>query len=223
MLQDEAREAADKPAADDQTKRRTAEKLLLTRSWSVLDDVIRQRRQLRTPESSLSGDVAVADLHCTSLRNQTGSSADQFYVEALNAYGAAPMDQFLYLSSYPFGNTRDAGEMPGYTFYTIPEGFAPESRHCNDCSCRRCSQESKRALQTTAVAPKSRNTLSGSRADVDRSQPARKTGASQTYRILLNRRARSRKTRLFASLNPTVRNKNVTGEISVRQPTEKIV
>src|ERR1044072_1761965 len=53
--------------------------------------------------------------------------ADQFYVEALNAYGAAPMDQFLYLSSYPFANKRDAGEMPGYTFYVIPEGFEPNS------------------------------------------------------------------------------------------------
>lgn len=35
------------------------------------------------------------------------------------------MDQFLYLSAYPFGNQREAGEMPGYTFYPIPEGFKP--------------------------------------------------------------------------------------------------
>src|SRR5262249_37822436 len=52
-------------------------------------------------------------------------AADQFYVEALAAYGAAPMDQFLYLSSYPFGNARDAGEMPGYNNYVVPEGFVP--------------------------------------------------------------------------------------------------
>ncbi|HSL55033.1 MAG TPA: hypothetical protein VK868_11590, partial [Pyrinomonadaceae bacterium] len=39
--------------------------------------------------------------------------------------GAAPMDQFLYLSSYPFANNREAGEMPGYTFYAVPEGFTP--------------------------------------------------------------------------------------------------
>ncbi|HEU5131343.1 MAG TPA: hypothetical protein VFT26_04535, partial [Pyrinomonadaceae bacterium] len=51
--------------------------------------------------------------------------ADQFYVDALNAYAAAPMDQFLYLSSYPFANQREAGEMPGYTFYAVPEGFTP--------------------------------------------------------------------------------------------------
>lgn len=51
--------------------------------------------------------------------------ADQFYVDALNVYRTAPMDQFLYLSAYPFGNQREAGEMPGYTFYPIPEGFKP--------------------------------------------------------------------------------------------------
>jgi len=43
------------------------------------------------------------------------------------AYAAAPMDQFLYLSSYPFGNSRDAGQMPGYTIYKVPEGFTPNA------------------------------------------------------------------------------------------------
>jgi hypothetical protein len=52
------------------------------------------------------------------------AAADQFYIEALNTYANAPMDQFLYLSSYPFGNTREAGEMPSTTYYRIPEGFA---------------------------------------------------------------------------------------------------
>src|SRR6185369_14058381 len=33
--------------------------------------------------------------------------------------------QFLYLSAYPFGNTRDAGEMPGYTVYRVPAGYVP--------------------------------------------------------------------------------------------------
>jgi hypothetical protein len=35
------------------------------------------------------------------------------------------MDQFLYLSSYPFGNTREAGEMPGLAYNQIPDGFTP--------------------------------------------------------------------------------------------------
>jgi hypothetical protein len=51
--------------------------------------------------------------------------ADALYSDALIAYGNSPMDQFLYLSSYPFGNNREAGEMPGYTFYFVPEGFVP--------------------------------------------------------------------------------------------------
>jgi tetratricopeptide (TPR) repeat protein len=53
------------------------------------------------------------------------AAADQLYTEALSAYGSTPMDQFLYLSSYPFGNTREAGEMTSYAFNQIPEGFTP--------------------------------------------------------------------------------------------------
>ena len=53
------------------------------------------------------------------------AAADQFYREALAAYANAAMQRFLYLSSYPFGNEREAGETPGYTIYKIPEGFTP--------------------------------------------------------------------------------------------------
>jgi hypothetical protein len=51
--------------------------------------------------------------------------ADQFYLEALNAYGPAPMDQFLYLSSYPFAANREIGEMPSWTIYQVPNGLTP--------------------------------------------------------------------------------------------------
>ena len=51
--------------------------------------------------------------------------ADTFYGEALAAYGNSPMDQFLYLSSYPFANNREAGEMPGYTIYSVPPNVTP--------------------------------------------------------------------------------------------------
>jgi hypothetical protein len=53
------------------------------------------------------------------------AAADQFYQQALAAYANAPMERFLYLSSYPFGNDREAGEMPGYTIYLVPSGFTP--------------------------------------------------------------------------------------------------
>src|SRR5215831_1739976 len=51
--------------------------------------------------------------------------ADQFYVEALNAYARSPMAQFLYLSSYPFAANREIGEMPSWMTYPVPNGFAP--------------------------------------------------------------------------------------------------
>jgi hypothetical protein len=55
------------------------------------------------------------------------AAADKFYERALVAYSGASMDRFLYLSAYPFGISRDAGEMPGYTLYKIPNGFIPNS------------------------------------------------------------------------------------------------
>jgi len=60
-----------------------------------------------------------------SLAKNNRGVADALYADALAAYGGKPMDQFLYLSSYPFGNNREAGEMPGYTFYRVPDGFVP--------------------------------------------------------------------------------------------------
>ncbi|HSE22350.1 MAG TPA: hypothetical protein VLB68_11865 [Pyrinomonadaceae bacterium] len=54
------------------------------------------------------------------------SLANQFYREALLAYRKSPMDQFLYLSSFPFGNDREAGEMPTWTTYSVPSGFLPD-------------------------------------------------------------------------------------------------
>ena len=48
--------------------------------------------------------------------------SDQLYREALRSYSETPMEQFLYLSSYPFANNREAGEMPAYTIYKVPEG-----------------------------------------------------------------------------------------------------
>jgi len=51
--------------------------------------------------------------------------ADTFYTEALAAYSNSPMDQFLYLSSYPFANDREAGEMPGWTVYKVPASVTP--------------------------------------------------------------------------------------------------
>ena len=123
ILQDDAREAADKPATDDKGKRTLAEKLLATAHTHASTDATTAinfaRQSLRYPA------VLALPMFLYELWKNNKAAADQFYVEALNAYSAAPMDQFLYLSSYPFANTREAGEMPGYTFYALPEGFTP--------------------------------------------------------------------------------------------------
>ena len=54
-------------------------------------------------------------------------AADQLYQEALAAYASAPMERLLYLSSYPFGNDREAGEMNGSMVYQVPSGFLPRA------------------------------------------------------------------------------------------------
>jgi hypothetical protein len=121
MLEDAAREATDKPAADNRSQMRTAEKLLTLAHGLAPTDAATAlsfaRQSLRYP----------ATLHLTiflyQLARTDQRAADLFWQEALVAYRAAPMDQFLYLSAYPFGNTRDAGEMPGYKVYAVPEGY----------------------------------------------------------------------------------------------------
>lgn len=123
LFQDEAKEMAGKPPADMQSRMRSADKILGVALALLPDDVpsaVNFARQSFRYPATLSLGVFFYQLAQTNRQ-----AADQFYVEALAAYGSKPMDQFLYLSAYPFGNNRDAGEMPGYTYYSVPEGFAP--------------------------------------------------------------------------------------------------
>ena len=120
MLQDDL---ADKSTPDDLSKRLTDDKLLRMAFDLATTDpsaaVNFARQSLRYPAT------LQLPIFFYQLARFNQPLADQFYVDALNAYGAAPMDQFLYLSAYPFGNQREAGEMPGYTFYPVPDGFKP--------------------------------------------------------------------------------------------------
>ena len=126
MLQDEAREAAEKPAADAKANQRTAEELLMLAHGLVARDTATAisfaRSSFRYPAT------LYLPMFLYDLAKANKLAADRFYEDALLAYGSAPMDQFLYLSAYPFGNSRDAGEMPGYMSYGIPEGFTPNTR-----------------------------------------------------------------------------------------------
>src|SRR6185369_12982784 len=123
MLKDDAIDVADKSASDVQARRMTADKLLrLAFDLAPTDPptaINFARQSLRYPAT------LQLPIFLYQLARFSQPLADQFYVDALNAYGAAPMDQFLYLSAYPFANTREAGEMPGYTFYAVPDGFKP--------------------------------------------------------------------------------------------------
>lgn len=125
MLQDDAKETAHKAPANNEIDQRIADNLyLLAMSLADTDPagaITFARSGLRYP-AVLSLPIF---LYAVSQTNK--SLADQFYLEALAAYGAKPMDQFLYLSSYPFGNMREAGEMPSHTNYKVPSDFAPNA------------------------------------------------------------------------------------------------
>ena len=123
MLQEETREAEEKSAKDDEQDARTAEKLLSTAVSLLSTD---QSAALHFARSSLRYPATFwlpMFLYTLSETNRPG--ADAFYQEALGAYVGAPMERFLYLSSYPFGNSGDAGEMPMSTAYGVPKDFVP--------------------------------------------------------------------------------------------------
>lgn len=123
MLKEQQQEAEEKPTKDIQRDTRTAEKLLIMATSLLTSDepaaLNFARNSLRYPATFyLSGFLY-------KLAGINQQAANQFYQEALAAYTSAPMERLLYLSSYPFGNDREAGEMPGYTVYQVPSAFVP--------------------------------------------------------------------------------------------------
>ncbi|HEX6045099.1 MAG TPA: hypothetical protein VFZ22_11470 [Pyrinomonadaceae bacterium] len=121
LMDEAAREAADKPVANDQDKIRTAEKLLSVATELVKTDQTAAmnfaRQSFRYPAT------LYLPIFLYQLAKVNQPAANRLYEEALAAYSSASMDRMLYLSAYPFANTRDAGDMPGYTTYLIPETF----------------------------------------------------------------------------------------------------
>jgi uncharacterized protein YidB (DUF937 family) len=118
--QEEAENSAKKDASRDA---KTAERLLGMASSLLETDRIAAisfaRTSLTYPATMYLAqflyDLAVIDRR----------EADDFYTQALAAYASAPMERLLYLSAYAFGAARDAGDMPGNTFYQVPSGFTP--------------------------------------------------------------------------------------------------
>jgi len=109
------------PVVDAQADVTTAERLLTLASSLISSNqsiaVSFARETFRYPATSYLSEF----LYRFAARDK--SAADEFYREALAAYANAPMERLLYLSSYPFGNDREAGDMPGYVIYNVPEGF----------------------------------------------------------------------------------------------------
>ncbi|HEU4932970.1 MAG TPA: hypothetical protein VFT48_12895 [Pyrinomonadaceae bacterium] len=214
MFQDEAKEMADKPAADNQTKSRAAEKILSLARSLVPDDVPSAvnfaRQSFRYPATL---NLPAFIYHVAKTNRQ---AADQLYVEALAAYGATPMNQFLYLSSYPFGNTRDAGNMPAYTNYAIPEGYVP-SPALQRQFMQALLKRSEAAL-ATAVEPTSSNRYPD-HAQMWLALTRLEKQVQDNLPDLAETTART-KERLFASLNQ-VTQQSVTGEIASDNPPKK--
>ena len=123
MLKDQQKEVEEAGAKDPRQEQRVAEKLLGIASSLLPSD---QTAALSFAASSLRYPATLyLPLFLYKLADVNRAAADQFYQEALIAYGNAPMERFLYLSSYPFGNDREVGDMPGYTIYKVPNGFTP--------------------------------------------------------------------------------------------------
>lgn len=123
ILEDDAKEAEQKAAKDTVRDARTGENLLGAAASLVTTDLA---TALGFAKSGLAYPATIRlPFLFFKLAEVNKGAADQFYQEALTAYAHAPMEQFLYLSSYPFASRREVGEMPMWTYYTVPAGRAP--------------------------------------------------------------------------------------------------
>jgi hypothetical protein len=123
ILDEEAQEAADQAAKNSDQVSHAGEKLLSVAMSLLASD---QSTALIFARNSLGYPAGFSlPRFLFKLSETSRTAADQFYLEALTAYAKAPMDQFLYLSSYPFAARREVGEMPVYAYYAVPPGLAP--------------------------------------------------------------------------------------------------
>ena len=125
LLKEQEDEAANKPTKDDQRAERTAERLLTVATSLLRSDNAAALSFARSSLTYPATLVLAQFLYALSSLNK--SIADQFYQEALAAYSNAAMERLLYLSAYPFGNNRDAGDMPSYAIYQVPPDFTPNA------------------------------------------------------------------------------------------------
>lgn len=123
ILDEEIQEAADNAAKDSAQAARTGDKLLGLATSLITSD---QAAAIAFARNSLGYPLGLQmPFFLYKLSETSRTASDQFYQEALAAYARAPMEQFLYLSSYPFAARREIGEMPIYTNYAVPASITP--------------------------------------------------------------------------------------------------
>jgi hypothetical protein len=198
MMKDEVQAAAGKPAVDEQARRKTAEKIFSVATALLPTDATRAATFAR--ESFNYPATLYLSMFLYNLAKINLVEADTLYEEALIFYADKPMDQYLYLASYPFANDREVGEMPAHTFYSIPRGFVPNQRLQRQFLLRLLT----RAMDVMEVAP-------GPATSTRFSDPAqiwlaltRLEPRIQANHPTLADKAAEAKDRLYAVLNPEV-------------------
>lgn len=125
MLEQDRREAEEGATRHPQRDLRTAAKLLGLATSLLSSDaetaVGYARVSLRYP-----ADVRLP-IFLYKFAEMNQAAADRFYGEALAAYRDRPLSEFLYLSAYPFGNARAAGDMPVTINFNVPAAFTPNA------------------------------------------------------------------------------------------------
>src|ERR1044072_6601301 len=123
MLKDESEKALQEATKDPQRDSTIASSLLNTAFVLMASDmsaaVSFARRSLAYPAT------VELPLFLYKVAESNEGLADQLYREALVAYDDKPLTEFLYLSAYPFGNDREAGDMPSIAIYRVPPDFIP--------------------------------------------------------------------------------------------------
>lgn len=121
LLKDEAKRAEEATAKSSQDDLATAGKLLDAAIY-LLPSNVNAATQFARRSLSFPASLGLP-IFLYKLAELDQPAADRLYREAVAVYRNEPMNQFLYLSAYPFGNDREAGDMPSYTIYRVPLGF----------------------------------------------------------------------------------------------------
>jgi hypothetical protein len=103
---------------------RTAEKML-SLATSLLNTDLQMSLNVATQSLKFPATMYLS-MFFYQLAEVNRPAADQLYQAAIAAYAKAPMNRFLYLSSFPFGLSEEVGQMPGSTHYEVPAGFRPD-------------------------------------------------------------------------------------------------